>query len=88
MKREPPLHIDLPPLSDKTVGEIHRFLAAVAEAFESRYALQLWRYYDNNPRLPRPLDYHGQLNLPANHSESYRTAQHRRPTGYGAAQLK
>lgn len=60
MKREPPLYIDLPPLSDKTVGEIHRFLEAVTEAFELRYALQIWRYYDNNPRIPRPVKFTGE----------------------------
>lgn len=60
MRIEIPLLIDLPPLSDKTVVEMQRFLEAVTEAFETRYSLQLWRYYDKNPQLPRPAKFTGE----------------------------
>lgn len=60
MERKPPLVIDLSPLSDKSVVEIHRFLQALTEAFEARYALQIWRYYDKNPRLQRPASFTGE----------------------------
>lgn len=60
MKIEIPLLIDLPPLSDKSAIEMHRFLEAVTTAFEDRYSSQIWRYYDKNPHLPRPARYTGE----------------------------
>lgn len=54
MDRPPPLAIHLPPMSDKSVAEVHRCLGALIDAFESSYALQLWRYYDRKPQHERP----------------------------------
>lgn len=60
MDREPPLLIDLPPLSDRSAAEIQRLLEALTTQFESRYALQIRRYYDKHPRLERPAKFTGE----------------------------
>lgn len=60
MDRLPPLVIDLPPMSDKSVFEIHRCLDALVAAFDSRYGLQLWRYYDQHPKYQRPARFDGE----------------------------
>jgi hypothetical protein len=60
MNRQPPLVIHLPPMSDKSVFEIHRCLDALIDAFESSYGLQLWRYYDQHPQHKRPARFEGE----------------------------
>lgn len=54
MKPQPPLVIHLPPMSDKSVVEIHRCLDALIDAFESSYGFQLQRYYDQHRQHKRP----------------------------------
>jgi len=54
MNRQLPLVIHLPPMSDKTVVEIHRCLGTLLAALESSYELQLRRYYDRHPQYERP----------------------------------
>ncbi len=54
MKRQPPLVIDLPPMSDKTVFEMHHCLGILLATLESSYELQLGRYYDRHPQHERP----------------------------------
>lgn len=60
MKRKPPLLIELPPMSDKTVFEMHRCLGIVLAALESSHELQLRRYYDRHPQHERPARFEGE----------------------------
>lgn len=61
MKRPPPpLVIHLPPISDKSIFEIHRCLGALIDALESSYGFQLWRYYDQHPQHKRPARFDGE----------------------------
>ncbi len=60
MKRQPPLVIDLPLMSDKSVFEMHRCLGILLAALESSYELQLRSYYDRNPQLERPARFQGE----------------------------
>jgi hypothetical protein len=60
MNRQPPLVIHLPPMSDRSVVEIHRCLGALIDAFESSYELQFRRYYDRNPQIKRPARFEGE----------------------------
>ncbi len=60
MKKQPPLVIHLPPMSDKSVFEIHRCLGVLIAALESSYELQLRRYYDRQPQLKRPAKFDGE----------------------------
>lgn len=52
------LRIDLPPLSDQGVVDILEFLHEAVESFESRYFVQIRRYYNersqHKPRCPEP----------------------------------
>jgi hypothetical protein len=49
LDRQIPLFIDLPPMSDDSVGALHHFLVALLAAFESHHELQLWRHYEQLP---------------------------------------
>ena len=60
MKKQPPLVIHLPSMSDKSIFEIHRCLEAVIAALESNHELQLRRYYDRNPQHKRPARFDGE----------------------------
>lgn len=60
MNRQLPLVIHLPPMSDKSVVEIHRCLRVLLEALESSYELQLRRYYDRHPQHERPAKFDGE----------------------------
>lgn len=60
MRKQPPLVIHLPPMSDKSVFEIHRGLGVLIAALESSYELQLRRYYDSHPQLKRPAKFDGE----------------------------
>lgn len=60
MKRQPPLVIQLPSVSDKNAAEIYSCLETLTEAFASSYALQLRRYYDRHPQQERPARFDGE----------------------------
>jgi hypothetical protein len=57
MNRQPPIVIHLPQMSDDSVVQIHRCLIAVIDAFQSRYGLQLWRYYEQLPEHERTVSF-------------------------------
>lgn len=44
--QRPHTAIELPPLSDDAVVQIHRFLEELLGLFESRYHGQIYRYYE------------------------------------------
>ncbi|GEM_PF-4548324 len=60
MRKQPPLVIHLPPMSDQCIVEIHRCLGALLEALESSHELQLRRYYDRHPQYKRPAKFDGE----------------------------
>jgi hypothetical protein len=60
MKKQPPLIIDLPSMSDKTIFDIHHYLEAMIDAFESNHELQIRRYYDQHPQHKRPARFDGE----------------------------
>lgn len=60
MKKAPPLVIELPPMSDKCVAEMHRCLGIVLAALESSYEMRLRRYYARHPQQERPERFDGE----------------------------
>ena len=60
MKSTPPLVIELPPMSDKCVVEMHRCLGILLAALETSYEMQLRRYYARHPTYERPERFDGE----------------------------
>jgi hypothetical protein len=60
MKKTPPLVIELPPMSDKCVAEMHRCLEVLLAALESSYDMQLRRHYARHPEQERPERFGGE----------------------------
>ena len=60
MDKQLPLIISLPSMSDSSVVAIHRCLSVLIDAFELRYGIQLWRYYEQQPQHERPARFDGE----------------------------
>jgi hypothetical protein len=54
MNKLPDHGIPLPPLSDDAAFEILEFLGAMFQIFETRYADQIYRYYQTNNIVRSP----------------------------------
>ncbi len=60
MRKTTPLVIELPPMSDKCVAEMHRCLGILLAALESSYEMQLRRYYARHLQQEKPARFGGE----------------------------
>lgn len=73
---EPPITLNLPPLSDELAVVLHDFLQDVIIQYESRYLHQMRRYHQTCDRERRERQaeiyfQHAQRPLPLNNSEPF-----------------